>query len=48
MREVIAKFAELAERLEKVKNEMGSTIETLRQILEEDKKAVKPAEQVLL
>jgi predicted transcriptional regulator len=44
MHEVVAKFAELSERLEKVRKEMGTTIETLRQILEEDKKALDPAE----
>ena len=44
MQEVIAKFAELTVRLEKVRREMGTTIETLRHILEEDKKAIEPAE----
>ena len=44
MHEVIAKFALLAERLEKVRMDMGTTIETLRHILEEDKKAIEPAE----
>lgn len=42
MQEVIAKFAVLTERLEKVRMEMGTTIDTLRHILEEDKKVVQP------